>query len=361
MKKIQLTRVTTQYAEDDIRIKDPLVLNEWIFSLSGSWPLQHADVLLRTTVVYFILHLIFGYWDLYDCRGDVDLIVINILETMVATSSYLGLLLIATHRKELGEVIVTMKREIAGEKLFENSDEKLLYSAYNTICYRFGKYTAMASFFIIATMYPRPLIDLLTSSNRGNDTVLFQLPFRAHVMFNYQKPPLYALLYLYQLPVTYIPMFHVAEVSFIVNVMLHLCAKISILAYRIRNIPMNPPKSFKDGIKRSVTAHLELLRMSRTLNDCFHLVLLLELMSCGFRLGLALYVALISKKLGNAFYDIDWPEMASNERKAVLMCMMNGQKAMHITAGKFYVFSLLGFTEIVKTSMASLSMLRARM
>ncbi|XP_076634705.1 uncharacterized protein LOC143348414 [Colletes latitarsis] len=342
-----LESMNSGQAKDDIKLKDPLVLVEKIFSLGGVWPLQRAHVLLSITVVYYILHLIIGYWDLYDCRGDVDLMVINILETMVTTSSYLGLLLINIRRKELGEVIVTMKREIASDNLFENSDEKLLYSTYNTICYRFSKYTAMASFFIIATMYPRPLIDLLISSNRGNETVLLQLPFRAHIMFNYQKPLLYALLYLFQIPVAYIPMFHVAEIS--------------ILAYRIRNIPMKPPKLFKDGIKRSVTAHLKLLRLSKTLNDCFHLVLLLELMSCGFRLGLALYIALISQKLGNAFYNIDWPDVENNDRKTVLMCIVNGQKTMHITAGKFYTFSLFGFTEIVKTSMASLSMLRARM
>ncbi|XP_053989870.1 odorant receptor 9a-like [Hylaeus volcanicus] len=380
-----------------IKLRDPLVLNEKIFSLSGVWPQQRTRILLKFTVIYLGLHVFMEYWDLMDVLGDLDMTVINILETMVATSTYLGLLIVIRRSKQLEEVIVAMKREIADDKTFENIEEKRLYMSYNIICCRFGKCATIASFVTIALMYCRPLIDLLASSDLGNGTIPYVLPFRAHLIFDYKKPPLYALVYLYQLPVTYIPMYHVAEVSFIVNTVLHLCAKLSILSYRIRNIGVKSSRSFQDGIRQSVTMHLELTRLSNTLNGSFYVILLLELMSCGFRLGLALYVVLIkistepvvaynflvhaadvaaylylysyigeqlmyeSRMVGEAFYDINWPEVASNDRKALLMCMMNGQRTMYITAGKSYTFSLFGFTGIVRTSMACLSMLRAKM
>ncbi|XP_076181188.1 odorant receptor 82a-like [Ptiloglossa arizonensis] len=131
------------------------------------------------------------------------------------------------------------------------------------------------------------------------------------------------------------------------------------------------------------------------------MILLIELLSCGFRLGIAFYVVLIndtfklsteplvaynflvyatdvgsfiylysyigeqlmyeSQKIGDAFYDINWPEAANSDRKALLMCIMNGQKTMFITAGKFFTFSLFGFSGVIKTSMGGLSMLRASM
>ncbi|XP_076633544.1 odorant receptor 43a-like [Colletes latitarsis] len=188
-----------------------------------------------------------------------------------------------------------------------------------------------------------------------------------------------------------------AEVGLIVNLALHCCAKLSILAHRIRNIQVDSTKSFREGIKKTVIMHLELKEYYETLNNNFQMMLLIELMSCGVRLGLSLYLVLIkldvdkiatmnfiihtflvgaflyvysyvgeqlvyeSQQLGDAFYNVRWVEVDSNERKALLMCMMNGQKTMYITAGKFYTFSLFGFTEIVKTSMACLSMLRAGM
>lgn len=46
----------------------------------------------------------------------------------------------------------------------------------------------------------------------------------------------------------------------LVNVMLHLCAKLSILAYRIRNIQLKPAKQFNDDIKRMVNMQLELTK-----------------------------------------------------------------------------------------------------
>ncbi|XP_076181187.1 odorant receptor 2a-like [Ptiloglossa arizonensis] len=137
-------------------------------------------------------------------------------------------------------------------------------------------------------------------------------------------------------------------------------------------------------------------RSTQIIDECFRMILLVDLLGFCVRLGLAMYLALIkfgtdsvaassfllysfvvtaslyvlsyigeqlvheTKIVGEAFYDINWPELTNNGRKALLICLMNGQKSSDMTAGKFYVFSLFGFTQLVKTSMACLSMLRAR-
>ncbi|XP_076634704.1 odorant receptor 43a-like [Colletes latitarsis] len=297
---------------------------------------------------------------------DIDLAVLNVLESLLMTSTYLGLLVAAKRSNELKNVIINMRKEIADQNLSENIEEKRLYFSYNNISW-------------------------------NSSTIPYHLPFRAHIIFDYNSPQLYTLVYVYQFPLMYVPVFHVAEVGLIVNLTLHLCAKLSILVYRIRNIQIDSTKSFKDGIKETVIMHLKLKEYSETLNNNFNMILLIELMSCGIRLGLSLYLVLIkldvdkiatmnfiihtfvvgaflylysyvgeqlvyeSQQLGDAFYNVRWIEVDSNERKALLMCMMNGQKTMYITAGKFYTFSLFGFTEIVKSSMACFSMLRAGM
>ncbi|XP_043264925.1 odorant receptor 45b-like [Colletes gigas] len=343
---------------------------------------------------------------------DIDLAVLNVLETMLMTSTYLGFLVVAKRSNELKNVIISMRKEIADQNLTENVEEKRLYFSYNNISCNISKYMSLASLFTVTLMYARPFVDLLVAFDPGNSSTMpYHLPFRAHIIFDYNSPRLYTLVYVYQFPLMYVPLLHVAEVGLIVNLTLHLCAKLSILVYRIRNIRIDSTKSFKDGIKQTVLMHLELkdnssrivcrkivfYRYSETLNNNFNMMLLIELVSCGVRLGLSLYLVLIkldvdkiatinfiihtfvvgsflylysyvgeqvvyeSQQLSDAFYDIRWSDIEGNERKALIMCMMNGQKTMHITAGKFYTFSLFGFTEIVKSSMACFSMLRAGM
>ncbi|XP_076181191.1 odorant receptor 43a-like [Ptiloglossa arizonensis] len=360
------------------------------------WPEQHVYVLFLLTMLYFVVHLIMGYWDLYDCLDDVDMTVINVLETMVLTSNIFALIIVR-HTKKLEKVIIMVKKEVRDAKSFENLEEKRLYLNYNSISCRFAKYWTIVSFITIYLIYLRPLIHLITSYVLGNGTNPYHLPFRAHIVFDFREPGLYTLVYVFQLPVTYISMCHVAVVSLIVSLVLHLCGRLSILSYRIQNIRTKPLVCFKEDIRRTVTTHLELIGLAETLNDTFHLILLTELLNCCFRMGLALYIVLLkfstepivaynfllyaadvggflfvfsyvgeqlmhkSQNVAEAFYNLDWPDVESSDRKDLLMCIMNGQKTMTIMAGRFYTFSLYGFTGIMKTSMASLSMLRARM
>ncbi|XP_076181623.1 odorant receptor 4-like [Ptiloglossa arizonensis] len=382
-------------ANTEWKIKDSLVLGERILRIGGIWPLQRAYLLYRLTLTYVVLHMIMGYWDLTDNIGDIDMMVINMLETVVFTSTAFGLLVIRGS-KQLKEVIVAVKKEIANENMYEDIEEKRLYFYYNIVSCRFGKAWAILSMSTMNLMYFRPLLHALTS-DLGNGSFPYQLPFRAHIIFDYNSPTLYTLVYVYQLPITYVALCHVAEVSIIVSLVLHLCGKLSVLSYRIRNIETKRAEAFKASIRKTVTGHLELTRLSNILNNTFHLMLLVELMNCGLRLGISLYIVLVnistepvvaynfityaavvcgflflysyigeqlmyeSQKIGEAFYDVNWPNVESNDRKALLMCIMNGQKSMTITAGKFFTYSLFGFTAIVKTSMACVSMLRQRM
>ncbi|XP_018364157.1 PREDICTED: odorant receptor 22c-like [Trachymyrmex cornetzi] len=60
----------------------------------------------------------------------------------------------------------------------------------------------------------------------------------------------------------------------------------------------------------------------------------------------------------DAYYECNWYEMPLGCKKCLLICMIRGQVMLHLTAGKFYIFSLNSFTDVIKTSLAYLSMLR---
>ncbi|KYN18982.1 hypothetical protein ALC57_08655, partial [Trachymyrmex cornetzi] len=49
----------------------------------------------------------------------------------------------------------------------------------------------------------------------------------------------------------------------------------------------------------------------------------------------------------NAYYECDWYEMPLGCKKSLLICMIRGQVMLHLTAGKFYIFSLNSFTDVI--------------
>ena len=65
-----------------------------------------------------------------------------------------------------------------------------------------------------------------------------------------------------------------------------------------------------------------------------------------------------SQKVGDAFYAIDWPAVENNDRKSLLICILNGYKTLYVTAGKVYTFSLSGFTSVSITIFYSFSKYR---
>ncbi|XP_011312061.1 odorant receptor 49b-like [Fopius arisanus] len=56
--------------------------------------------------------------------------------------------------------------------------------------------------------------------------------------------------------------------------------------------------------------------------------------------------------------EFEWFNLPLAFRKFSIICMLQAQNPLQMTAGHFYQFSLYSFTQILKTSMAYASMLR---
>ncbi|XP_076295605.1 uncharacterized protein LOC143216440 [Lasioglossum baleicum] len=340
-------------------------------------------------------------WAVYDVRNSSQMLLVNLMEWIFEVSFILALILVwLSDSSKL--VIDKTKREIRDGMFLRNNEERRLYHSYNNISWKFGKYATVFQAAIVVLMFLRPSIHLLVVHAGGsNATLSYNLPHQAHIFFDYQNHTMrYFLLYVYQIPMIYLGMFHIAEVNYVVTMVLHLCGKFSILCFRIRNVPTKPPSLFRDHIKSVVNQHLELNQTSEILNDNFYLLLLIEYVSCSSRLSLSMYVVLTdiftfetdpvaatnfimysldviaylylysyigeqlrceSENVKDALYDIEWTDASNEDQKILLTCLINGCQAKYLTAGKFYQFSLFGFTKIVKFSVAFLSVLRARM
>lgn len=53
-------------------------------------------------------------------------------------------------------------------------------------------------------------------------------------------------------------------------------------------------------------------------------------------------------KVSEAFYATDWNNLSLHNQKLLLLVMSLGRQTLHVTAGKFYTFSLYGFIDVSK-------------
>ncbi|XP_076296232.1 odorant receptor 82a-like isoform X2 [Lasioglossum baleicum] len=383
-------------SSDAVEIRDALVYCQRIFAIGGVLPQQHTPKLFKLIMLYYFHLGAMQLWDCYDSLHDFQAILVNAMEMPVTVSLLFSLVLIRTNKK-LILVVEHIQRDIKRTIISENVEEKRLYRKYNLISVYFGKYVSVLAFLVGYLIYVRPLIDLLIHPRTDvkNNTRPFKLPFRSHMPFDYHyNAKMYTLLYIYQFPVAFLAIYHAAEASLIVTSTLHVCARFSVLARRIRTSLTKSPEHFPKRMKMIVIEHLELTKLSGFLNDCFRHLLLIEYLNCSFRLGISMYVLVItlgkdtvasvnfflytmiviawlylysyigeqltyeSQSIGDAFYDTDWTEIASRDRRSLVMCLINGQKAQNLMAGEFYKYTLFGFSDIVKTSLAFFSVLR---
>ncbi|XP_014614690.1 PREDICTED: odorant receptor 13a-like [Polistes canadensis] len=184
----------------------------------------------------------------------------------------------------------------------------------------------------------------------------------------------------------------------LVNLVLYICADLSILAYRIRNIDIISEKDVHHRIRFLIQMHYKTIWIAKSLDNAFNIVLLDELLGNSIVLAISIYYVLISydsaeiatsctyiffaltaltmlygfcvigdqltqksQDVLDAYYECNWQDMSCRTKKSLLICMIRAKTYLYLTGGKFYIFSLIGFTDVLKTSMAYLSMLRTIM
>ncbi|XP_046609161.1 odorant receptor 4-like [Neodiprion virginianus] len=242
--------------------------------------------------------------------------------------------------------------------------------------------------------FAKPLCVHLTSIQE-NDTILFNLPYRVHLFHNISNVAVYSLIYTLQAPLVLIATFgYTGSDCLMVTLTLHVCGELSVLANRVENLNCDT-QGCKENIRAVVSKHVRLIRMARSLEDAFNTVLLGQLFGGTFLIcflgysvlanttegqetdllnfslyGFSVVVLLFvycyigdcltneNVKLRNAFFNCRWYNLPTKESMMFVTCIIQSQKPLHLTAGKFYVFSLSRFSDVIRSSVAYLSVLR---
>ncbi|XP_035733496.1 odorant receptor 85c-like [Vespa mandarinia] len=266
--------------------------------------------------------------------------------------------------------------------------------------------------FATSSYYIRALLPNVQMAIR-NSSLSYKLPYKTRTIVDIRDIRIYIFLCIYQMLV--VPSIVLGFVGFdclFANLSFHITAQFGILSCMLREI-LDDSNAFQCNIRELVLRHYKLIRQAKTLEDNFNVIILQQLMGSTFQLcasgyntilnsvdkeGLTLFIfcfyatstlctlfvycyigeCLIqevikinlrdnrvlylicspSLSLSNAFYRYEWYNVSPVNLKMVQICMLRMKTPQQLTSGKFFVLSLASFTDILKTTMGYLSLLR---
>ncbi|XP_043503445.1 odorant receptor 13a-like [Polistes fuscatus] len=227
------------------------------------------------------------------------------------------------------------------------------------------------------------------------------LLFRAYFPYDTRISPNYELTFIAQLIAAfYAATSYTAVDTFIAMLVLHICGQLSNLKRELINLRSKNGDEFKTKLTNIVEKHDYLNRFVDTIENRFHIMLLIQILGCTVQLCFQCFQALLSYIEGpdelfilevsflmlyicyvliqlylycyvgerllsestdilQAVYDCEWYNLTPKESKSLLMIMYRARSPLYLSAGKFCIFTLELYSSILKTSMGYISVLYA--
>nr|UEN71235.1 olfactory receptor 52 [Gregopimpla kuwanae] len=369
-------------------------LFDWIsvpLSLVGAWPLSKTYFRFTGWIVYYSVYLIGAYADLASVFGDLELMVLNFVETGLQNMIVVRLL-VFRFSKILPILIDAAKKDMRDEN-WENDEERQIYFHYYSSAMTFFK-TFVGCSCCTTVMYSSRPIQEYFVYGLPNGTNMIMPAYHMRVFVDLDNVRNVVLVHIFQMPLMAGAIFHVTSICLLVALVFNVCGQLSVLSYRI--VTLNPSESddANSVFRKFVTQHLRVIWMAKSIENVFQMLLLNELVGTTVVLGLIAYSSLTtldnaegaalatfgsytlsmiilvyanclvgehlnieSERLRDAFYQCNWLELPKSYRKALLICI-RAQVPLQLTAGGFYPFTHESFTDIIKKSGAYVSMLR---
>ncbi|XP_046737851.1 uncharacterized protein LOC124406469 [Diprion similis] len=372
--------------------------NERLLSLLGLWPLSANDTRFTLSLSCLLIHVILEYIDLYQFGNNFEHVVANLSENITYTTIVIQVILLRVNSRQLGQIIRAVYEDFVDKNYKTSVEKKFVLDNYKKARIFFAIAVPMTlstavSYFLI------PLVNLLgtiaVTVNR-NSTVELKLPYHTYIFYDVSNVQSYVLTYAAHLPFVFFASFgYIGPNCFIVTLTLHVCGQLSVLVERIKNINADGQECGL-AIKIFVEKHVRLIRITQTLEEVYNVILLCQLLGgtiliCVlsyhvlanadgeknsdffsftlYILNVILYIFVYCKvgenlikestKVHDALSACRWYDMSSVHAKMLIICMARSKQPLILTAGKFYTFSMGSFANVMKSSMAYLSVLRS--
>ncbi|KAF7379265.1 hypothetical protein HZH68_017110 [Vespula germanica] len=386
----------TTEVTDFTNILKAITWSKRLLGCSGIWPLEVRNSLFLPFLVYGFLYSILGFLDLADFITDFHYVLTNIMENMLMFVTLLKFGVCRMKCRSLSIFLSETKNDYVIDN-YKTKEEKLIFMKYNKFSYIFIMASlppmVLTSFlYYFKTVIPSMLMVIANSSYE------YKLPYKIKQIPKPYDIKSYTFGCVYQfMSIVMVLSGYVGIDCLLACTGFHLTGQLAILNSRVKEVLVdaNGPRQ---GIRKMILRHYQLIRLADILEDSFNIVIFLHLVCSTillctssyqmlrslavlekiYILTFIMYVGLLlstlfgycymgeclieeSTNLCEALYHSDWYELSTIDIQSICICMVRARKPLQLTCAKFCVLSLCTFSDIVKTSMAYLSVVRTFM
>ncbi|KAF3054298.1 Odorant receptor 084 [Nylanderia fulva] len=370
-------------------------------STLGLWPFRNNNLLFFITFGYFSFLMMLEYLDLLLFINDLEHVVINLTENMAFSQILVRMIMLRLYNCQVGDVIAEVMKDF-DKMCYKTTEEMKIVITYNARSKIFVKLLVVSVALTASSYFLTPIIIILGSGfpkiviNENMTQVIYLLPYRFHLFHAVDNMRTYIITYAVEFPFVFVSALGQTTADCImVTLVFHICGQMSVLSMRITNINTEL-LSCRREMRHAVQMHLRLLRMGNTIEKAFNITLLAHLLGTislvcilgyqiltniskgdiGVLVPFVIFQFLVlitlyanctvgenllteSAKICEAFYKCHWYDMPMENARMIVLCMVRSQKPLCLTAGKFTIFCLSTLTDVLKTSMGYLSVLRS--
>ncbi|KAK0181657.1 hypothetical protein PV327_003924 [Microctonus hyperodae] len=390
-----LTSFTSEEFEQSKNLLDDILRRLHWF---GVWSLQRttkSDIKCNLLITYHAIHLSMLSYDLIMVFGDLQLMVLNLIESGIQ-SMFMMRVLFLRFRRHLKLMIIHLKQDILNCN-YKDPNERSIFVKFSSRARYYDKIFMSLGVVTTVSWYLMPLQNYILAWI-FNGTMILEYPYRMFGGNQFSSVEWNIIIYIYQMPLMIFNVLYLSSYGLMMMAVNHICGHLAILSYRTTNLTIDHVISDKSNniIRHFVNEHIKAVWLTKIIIDGFHVVLLYELIVTTVLISLISYGILLnienveaveivtltlfvltmlsliygssvmgqfliteSENLALACCECNWYNMPISFQKSLLICLKRSQIPLQLTAGKFYVYSCSNFTNILKSSMAYVSMLRA--
>ncbi|XP_057334191.1 uncharacterized protein LOC130673251 [Microplitis mediator] len=370
----------------------------WISVGIGVWPLTLNNYIFNIAFFYSTVVLIFEFIDLFVHIYDFAAVVDNLSESLAITIDYSYTFSLRFYNKKLAQVLKEALMDYNSASAFKNLKEVEVFITYTNTAKFFAKYIIIFIALTEIVWLVQPLLTFFmfdSTISSDNETTSFILPYRFHVFYEINDIPMYLLTYFWQAPNAAVNGFGISSINvFLLILVFHVSGRLAILALRIDEFEfkkINP----RDELVGIIVEHIKIMKLGDEVSDIFATPLLIFFVLTNLLLCISLYQILLNfvtglnsevfqyiilvitvylmlyvicmngellllegNKVSQAFYNCSGYDLPIDCVKNIIHCLVRSQKPIAIKAGKFSTFSYGTLTDITKTAMGYLSILR---
>ncbi|CAD6213298.1 GSCOCT00004010001.2-RA-CDS, partial [Cotesia congregata] len=362
----------------------------------GVWPLDPNYYLFNLSFLYFTYIMFTEYVNLFYCLPNLKKVVNNLTENLAFTHIYVRTLMLRVHIEKLREIISESLKDYH-VSAYKNSEEVYLFMSYMKKGKFFVKYATIFVAMTVTSWFIRPITSSSAQAPHNSTITKFTyvLPYKFHVFYPINSYRSYVLTYISHGPFAFISgLGHVTSGCFLIMLSFHVSGRLAVLATRIDALKYRKEGHRKElneiifehsrllnmgeGIKKAYATSLLIYLMNGSILICIIGYQILLIFTLGIKKNLTPFFVFImtvylvitifcilsehliaeSKKVSNAFWNCQWYNMDQDCTKDIIFCIKRSQKPLCLRAGAFVTFGNNTLTEVTKTAMGYLSVLR---